>query len=255
MITQEARNLLLAITRCPVAEATLRGGRSRARADIVGVQGVGLEEFQIPEPWSGHLATAPVLFLGSNPGYAVSEEYPRRSWSDEEIVDFFENRFGGGRREWVKAGRYTLLQTGEHKERWVRYWAAVRRRAGELLGRDATPGVDYAISEVVHCKSAHERGVGSALEECVPRYLECLISASGARVVVCLGRVADRAVREKWGIADGVAVHGPVEVGGRPRLFAFLPHPNARGERSFAACVSGEDLGRLRAAVGSDTPS
>ena len=80
----------------------------------------------------------------------------------------------------MRKGRYPLLRTGEHKERWVRYWAAVRRRAGELLGREAVPGVDYAMSEVVHCKSARERGVGSALGECVPRYLEALVAASGA---------------------------------------------------------------------------
>jgi hypothetical protein len=225
MSGDEAQELLLRIARCPQVQAALRGDGSQACAEIVAIQKAGLEDFQLPEPWSGRLATAQLLFLGSNPGYAPDEEYPRWSWSDEEIVDFFENRFGGGRREWVKNGRYTLLRSGEHKERWVRYWAAVRRRAGE-------------------------RGVASALGECVPRYLEALVAASGASVVVSLGKVAGRAVRAKWSVPAGVAVHGPVEVVGRPRLFAFLPHPNARGERSFAGCASGEELGRLRRAVG-----
>ena len=78
MITHEARELLLAIARCSEAEECLRGDGSRACGEIVGVQGVGREEFQLPEPWSGHLATAPVLFLGSNPSLATERGVPAR---------------------------------------------------------------------------------------------------------------------------------------------------------------------------------
>ena len=46
---------------------------------------------------------------------------------------------------------YTLLETGVHKKKHVRYLAAIKTRASELLGRPAVPGVDYVNSEVVHC--------------------------------------------------------------------------------------------------------
>lgn len=50
-----------------------------------------------------------------------------------------------------------------HNGDWVRFWAAVRKQAFRLLGHLAVPGVDYAMTEVVHCKSAGERGVADAL--------------------------------------------------------------------------------------------
>jgi hypothetical protein len=38
----------------------------------------------------------------------------------------------------------------------------VRQRAIELLQRDVRPGVDYALTEIVHCKSKSENGVAEA---------------------------------------------------------------------------------------------
>ncbi len=50
---------------------------------------------------------------------------------------------------------------------------------------------------------------------------------AGAKVVVSLGRFAERTVRQMFSVRGEVTVHGPVEVGGRKRWFAFLPHPSA----------------------------
>lgn len=64
-------------------------------------------------------------------------------------------------------GRHSaaFVRDGTHAPGWVRFWAAVRARASELLGRSAIAGFDYAISEIVHCKSDSEVGV-SAAEGC-----------------------------------------------------------------------------------------
>lgn len=32
--------------------------------------------WQVPEPWNGHLATAPILFIGQNPSADHDEDYP-----------------------------------------------------------------------------------------------------------------------------------------------------------------------------------
>jgi hypothetical protein len=110
-------------------------------------------------------------------------------WSDAEITDFFENRFGGGRKPWVTDGARSLLADGSRSGS-VSFWAGVRNRAGDLLGRSALPGEDYALVEVVRCKSANERGVAEARNTCAARYFRRTVEESGATVIVTLGEKA-----------------------------------------------------------------
>jgi hypothetical protein len=217
----------------------------------VSVQAKSTADFHLPEPWSGNLEQAPVLFLGSNPSLAEAEEYPLQSWPDEFIEDFFTHRFGGGSREWVRNGKYTLLRNGSHAGGWVRYWASTRKRAAELLGKsDAQPGADYVMSEVVHCKSRHEQGVAEEAAECTYLYLRRLVAESGASAVASLGRFAERAVRREFNAPDCVNLWGPVEVGGRPRYLVFVPHPNAFAPKTIANCLSVDEIRRLRCFLG-----
>ena len=58
-----------------------------------------------------------------------------------------------------------------------------------------------------------------------------MIEGSGARVIVCLGSFAERAVRTEFEITESWQ---PCVVGGIERLFVFLPHPNARKPRKFS---------------------
>jgi hypothetical protein len=67
-------------------------------------------------------------------------------------------------------------------------------------------------------------------------------------VIVVLGATVWEAVASRLGIPSS-GVQGPIEIGGRDRLVAFLPHPNAHMARSFAACMTPADLGRLREAL------
>ncbi|MCF3607522.1 hypothetical protein L2E81_13290 [Planktothrix agardhii 1033] len=62
------------------------------------------------------------------------------------------------------------MQTDGTYSRVTQFWAAVRKRAIELLQRDVIPGFDYALTEIVHCKSHHEIGVEQAQEQCVQAY-------------------------------------------------------------------------------------
>lgn len=109
------------------------------------------------------------------------------------------------------------------------------------------PGLDYATSAVVHCKSREEIGVSRARRTCAANYLDPMFTVSGAAVIVCLGKHAALAVQTRYGVAAASgALSEPVRIGDRDRLFAFLPHPNAHMPRS--ALLLGEDnLARLRA--------
>ena len=204
-----------------------------------------MAELQVPEPWSGDLEGAPVLFLSSNPSISTAEVYPRWEWADEEIADFFGGRFGGGRRQWIKDGTKSLRPDGSYG-RATAFWAAVRQRAIELLQRDVRPGVDYALTEIVHCKSKSEIGVAAARKRCVPRYLRRVLTSAAARVIVVLGKPAQQAVQEEFNISADALIHGPKALCGRERMLAFLPHTNYRGARTFAACLPAGKLEILR---------
>jgi hypothetical protein len=249
---ERVQELLLTIARCPnVRECVENRRKGHPCAEIVGVQKRGIEDRQLPEPWSGDLGKAPLLFLGSNPAFSEAEEFPRGSWPDEEVVDFFAHRFGGGRKPYVTDGLHVLQENGLHRPEWIRAWAVARKRAAELLGkRDPLPGVDYALSDVVHCKSRSQKGVKSALEECSARYLESLVERSGARAIVCLGKVASDAVRRKWKVPYDYRVHGPEEVGGSLRYFAFLSHPASYGPSGFGELPTREEIRGLQLFLG-----
>jgi len=205
-----------------------------------------LNEYQVPEPWSGRIEQAPILFLSSNPSISSVEDYPRWSWSDDAIDDFFNNRFGGGRKAWILDGRKSLQKDGTYSGS-VKFWSAVRQRAIELFQRNVTPGSDYAITEIVHCKSVKEIGVKKAQNQCVKSYLPKVLQMAAARVVVVLGKEAKEAMQDEFNIPKDVSLFGPIVIGAREKLITFLPHPNARSNRTFANCLKSEELESLRA--------
>ncbi|MFN2471237.1 MAG: uracil-DNA glycosylase family protein [Gaiellaceae bacterium] len=124
----------------------------------------------------------------------------------------------------------------------------VRARARELLpGRDVRPGFDYALTEAVRCKSRGEAGVADALETCSSRYLRRTLEQSGSQLVVVLGRHAAWAVSAQLGVPARPRLHPDVSVGGKARAVVFMPHPNARVARSFAAVLGKDGLALLRA--------
>lgn len=228
--------LLLAVTRCPNLAAARTDG-SHACARVVRSQGTAARR-QLPEPWSGHLDTAPILFVGSNPSIADDGRFPTSSWSERDTVSYFTRRFDehGG---WVNRQEFNT----------VRYWTMVRSHARALLGRDAVPGADFAMTEVVHCKSKSETGVNQALPACARQWLDPVMRESAATVVVLLGRHAEAACADRWGIRPGRGARFGVPVAGRSRSVVVLPHPNAREDRTLLRHVAPAELRRLRASL------
>lgn len=241
-------DLLLRVARCPiVADCLAHPHEPHPCREIVLSQGApSLATHQVPEPWTGHIATAPILFVSSNPSISMDEEYPSGSWDDSDIIEFFEGRFDGDDPR-IRGGIYGRGLDGTYPKRGTSFWIAVRARAAELLQCPPTPGEDYVLTEVVHCKSLKEAGVPSALRFCAGRYLGEVIAASGARVIVILGTAA----RDAFHLTFGSAVeHDPFPVlsaGGQPRSLAFLPHPASRAPaKTLSGCLPVEHLNHLR---------
>ena len=239
-------DLLREITRCPnIEQCFINPQNSNPCSKIISTQKViALANLQVPEPWSGNLEHAPILFLSSNPSIDKEDVIPRWSWSDEWIKDFYAHRYGGGREQWIEDGIRKLMHDGSR--RVVRFWVEVRNRATELLKREIQDGIDYALTEVVHCKSRGEEGVNEAIEECTRHYLRRVLDLSGAQVIVTLGKKAKNALKNEFNIPDD-DMCGPMKIGSHQRYVVFLPHPNAHMYRSFEKCLEAEKLQELRA--------
>jgi len=181
---------------------------------------ININDFQLPEPWSGDILSAPILFISSNPAYSFNELFPTILWPDPMIADFFINRFidRGPIHSWV-FGNKVLLRNGKRSQS-VRYWASIRNRASELLGRNALPGIDYCLTELVHCKSVKEIGVRSALPECTQKYLNRKVVICGAKLIVGVGSY----VKNYFG---GIGSFGGIPI-------IYLPAPNSFSPHTFS---------------------
>lgn len=174
--------------------------------DVVNCQrSAGLSGIQRPEPWVGGLTTARVLFIASNPSISdepgdIRENYPTASWSDEDAGDFFVQRFDPDRDPvLVTFGHSTepnflaLSIDGEYRSGTLKpkspqpTWNAMHRRAVELLGADAHPHRDWALTEVVHCKSKREKGVQWAAPHCSATWLSQIVAMSPAPIIFAMG--------------------------------------------------------------------
>lgn len=225
--------LLLAITRCPkIAKAWNNAGHPCRK--IVCSQPA--EGFQPPEPWRGHIDIAPILFLSSNPSINENDPFQASSCADAKIIDYYQRSFDRDA-GYISASAYSS----------VPFWRGVRARATEILGRAATPGTDFALTELVHCKSTREQGVAEAHQTCARRWLDLVLQASGADIIVLLGRQARDHCVARWKLPKGQSAYFGETIGGRRRAVVILPHPNARGKRKVADCVGPDDLERLRA--------
>jgi hypothetical protein len=229
-------------------------------------------EHHLPEPWVGHLESAPLLFLSSNPNLASrrpqveptqkaaplerlgphsAERHPslRRGlsapkweWTDEEIADRYRSQFDVYMTE---DGTRHLLASGA-ADRPVPYWQAIKRLADHLHGRATRPGVDYALTEVVRCKSPSEIGVPAAATECVPRYLRRTLALSPASVICVVGRVARLQIRGEYDYPHNRQVSEPMPIEGRERVIVFVAGPNARGRTAYPKTVPDDLVGPVR---------
>ena len=190
---------------------------------------VSNEDFSVPEPWSGDIENAIILFICASPIHNQNEVYPKYSWSDYIISDFFNNRFGGGLRQWVRNHLHPLLEDGNHTKEWSRYWAEVRKRTKELLlKKDIIGGKDYAIYPLVHCKIEEKHMNQEIITECINKFFLQMLNISNAKIVVCLGKDTGAMVRNILQIPHDINPYGPHEIGKCKRYILCAQHPYAR---------------------------
>ena len=108
-------------------------------------------------------------------------------------------------------------------------------------------GIDYDMTEVVHCKSESEIGVNRCKTLCAETWMDRIITLSSAKVLMLFGSIAKEwfgnLVGEKL---DRAGVRTEVTIGGSSRLVVWLPHPNARGERNLTSVLDDSDVSLIR---------
>ena len=200
---------------------------------------------QLPEPWNGDIKNSKILFISSNPSINEDEIYPVASWKDNDIIDFFHNRFSVSR-DYVKNFLYPKHKNGYAKQ-WVRYWGFVRSISRKLLDKqNVIPGVDYSLMEIVHCKSHNEYGVNEALDVCAEKYLERTLKISKARVIVAVGNKSRDILSKKLNIEFEANSHIEQIVGGTERIIFTTPHSNARGKRTLQYILNDESIDYIK---------
>lgn len=161
------KNLLLEIANCCEVEKAKSNDCHSCHKIVSSQNG----EFQLPEPWNGHLDNAEILFISSNPSIDPNENYPTASWKGEDIVSFFENRF-----------------ENTPKNEWSTYWRTILKWAGWIINNIGFDKI--AITEIVHCKSQKEFGVYECMNFCAEKWLKEVLSVYNGKYIVLVGKVA-----------------------------------------------------------------
>lgn len=206
--TSTEKSLVIQIARCKNIQ-NAASDRSHACHEVVNFQS-NTPERHIPEAWFGNLRMAKVLFVSSNPSIdlsdsEVSENYPRSYWSDDDISEWVIRRTD---QSWEKVP-VTFQRPGFKDFLWrcvddayrgsgpsnspQTTWNKTHRRVVELLGDKADPSKNYALTEVVHCKSTGEVGVKNAAPTCADKWLNQIVqlAANASVLVLCGSKVVD----------------------------------------------------------------
>ena len=205
-----------------------------------------------PNPGSGHLTEAPLLLVSSNlaGGDPITDpEDLSVDWRDDALLDWADGAFDQGQFQGVADGAHLVDRQGK-RGKWVHYWGWVKTCAKEILPQLVVPGQGYALTEVVHCGSPSEKGVRAALKTCTSRYLERVLAAPPAQVVVAVGAIARLAFQTCLHQEAPDHLLGPVELAGKKRLLVVVPHPNSFGGNvPISRHLEPEQMERLRQAV------
>lgn len=219
---------------------------------------------QRPEPWIGNLHNSQVLFISSNPSISddpdvsIRENFPTYGSPEDESADFFINRFSVNSAtphatfNFNKLANF-LFRSNDGKYRGkgnsfnkpIETWQGVYERAKEILGESCDPTQNYALTEVVKCKSKKEEGVKDASATCIEKWMQKVMDVSPAKIVVIIGAPARNNFAHKivdLGSDFGTDSRGYEKLGqrgralrdikisdfgGRSRVYIFNWHPTS----------------------------
>lgn len=246
-----------AVLRCPNVRMCIENpAKAHPCREIIDYQfakagATSYDDFQLPEPWCGQIDVAPILFVSSNPSIGDDQRALGRV-EDADAFDSHHFALGGGRGRYVEEGVYTLDPDGKRSKRPVYFWGRARDRAQELIpGRPVLWGRDYAMTEIVHCKSRNELGVVAALQECTSLHFDRTMGVAAASVIIAVGK-GRALIRNRYTVPDTDMLAKRL-IAGKERILLFLPHPSGfePGPRSLSGLYSLEEMNMLRQAVAS----
>ena len=211
-----------------------------------------INKFQLPEPFSGEIDKAKILVISSNPAIDTSEneKYPTKTneWKESEILDFFYYRFNKYIKDGIKSLRYD-----EKYNDYVRFWSSIKARVNEIYQvkkLKVDPGVNYCLTEIVHCKSKDEIGVEKAINYC-SKYLNRIIQLSPAPLLLIVGKHAEEYIFKRYDLTNNVyqiiygpefKVCGPKLIENKERMLYFIQHPAAFGPKLIGKYLENPEL-------------
>jgi uracil-DNA glycosylase family 4 len=243
---KESYKLFNKILFCPINKLKLNDLGACQR--IIEVQKENKHKFQFAEPWNGDIENAKILFVSSNPAIDFDEYFPTYdienetfvgNWNEEEIKNFFYKRFTyfSNKRNNAKLTFKKVVKNESGTPKTVKYWTNLNARAKELIGRKAKLNNDFAITEIVHCKSKSEVDIDDkCLESCSNNYLKEIISLSNAKLIVAVGKKAKEVIYNLYLKNQNITdfeknkLYGPFEINNKHRYFLYICHPNTRKE-------------------------
>mgnify|MGYP000476421206 CR=1 FL=1 len=95
------------------------------------------------------------------------------------------------------------------------------------FGRGVRMGLDYAITEVVHCKSVKELNVDDCREECWKLWMPQILNLSSASVLMLFGKHSTDWFEENHASFHGKRIIDDLLVYGINRTVVRLPHPTS----------------------------
>ena len=238
------KDLLLSITMCKNVQIA-SGDENHPCHEIVSLQSDS-DEFQLPEPWSGNLESSKILFISSNPSIDESEAYPNSNWNSDDIIDFFKNRFAENS-PWTEDSKRVLTKDMQsYAKRTVPYWNETKSMARDAFGRVAIPGVDYSLTEIVHCKSRSRKGVKSCAKTCFDLWMKDIIHLSNAKVLIILGDEAKEMISSYLEMDSKKMFHENFTALGDSKIVLFLPAPGSSKPRKISRVLNEKEQEKLR---------
>ncbi len=202
----------------------------------------------VPEPWSGDILNAKIMFLSSNPSISIADfeadKYPLHYVNkqnhllfnkEKKCYDFFTNRF------------QKEIYTTNEEFRAVPFWRTIedwymcltsKKNPKEIISKiNKYRGEDFVITELVHCKSKSEKGVEDAIDTCFDKWFKDVIQICNAKIIIILGATCRNKIL-KWLYSEkrNVVNRRGNYIGPYPEQYnlfnkniqiIFFPHPSA----------------------------
>lgn len=220
MANLNERNLALAIASCSDVCSAIKDANHPCHKVVSwqadqfqpGITEVIGSQLHRPEPWTGDLEAAKIMFLSSNPSFNPAENFPNwneKEWDDEDVSIFGAERFTSnverkfGAIDSVDASLRdrTIERSGKLSDE-VQHWKWVRQFAAFTLDKrlsETSAITDYVMTELVHCKSENEVGVSKSLSHCTDKWFGKIMELSAASLIFVAGAKAAEAFVEVYG--------------------------------------------------------